>query len=163
VTDVAARREARDRLVTAIEALHEAAQAADASVRGDTTPEREFARRWSSREVVLHLVAVEREVWQARLATLVAAEPARWSYREPGLWSGPGDETLDSALAAFDAARRTTLSTIDSLDEETWRRHGIHERYGQLDTVGLLGIAADHDEEHLEQIRALRRGSTIGA
>ena len=107
---------------------------------------------WSPREVVLHLAAVEEVVWQARLDSLAGELLPRWSWTEPGLWSGPGDDTWDGALAAFADRRAATVATLEALDEAGWARRGRHDTYGVLDVAALLRIALDHDEEHLAQI-----------
>lgn len=118
------------------------------------------AGEWSAREVLLHLVAVDVEVWQPRLDSLAEAsrpgnEP-RWAWVEPRAWAGPGDDSLDGALAAFRAQRAATLDRIDGLGAAGWQRFGIHATFGRLDVAGLLYILADHDEEHLAQIADLR-------
>jgi hypothetical protein len=113
---------------------------------------------WSAREVVAHLVAVEGVVWQARLDSLAAAGPdatlPAWSWVEPGPVDDPSVATLDGALGLFAAGRALTLERLASLDEEGWSRTGIHATYGPLDLAGLLRIAADHDDEHLDALEA---------
>ncbi len=105
---------------------------------------------WSAREVVAHLVAVEGAVWQARLEQL-AADPAEptWSWWEPAPVTDPAAATLEGALGLFAAAREATLARVAALDEAGWARTGAHAVYGRLDVAALLGIAADHDDEHL--------------
>lgn len=110
------------------------------------------AGTWSAREVVLHLVAVEEVVWQARLDALAGDAFPRWSWTEPSLWAGPGDDTLDGALAAFAARRAATVARLDALDADGWARRGRHDTFGILDVAALLRIALDHDAEHLRQI-----------
>lgn len=108
---------------------------------------------WSAREVVLHLVAVEEQVWHARLDALATEAFPRWPWVEPGLWSGPGDGTLEGALAAFAERRAATVARLDALDAGGWQRRGRHDTYGALDVAALLRIALDHDAEHLAQVR----------
>lgn len=108
------------------------------------------AGEWTARDVVAHLVAVERVVWQARLDTLGPgrSEP-HWSWIEPGPVDEPAAASLDGALAVFGAERAATLARLAALDEAGWTRAGIHATYGRLDVAGLLHVAADHDDEHL--------------
>jgi hypothetical protein len=110
---------------------------------------------WSAREVVGHLVAVEAAVWQARLVQL-AADPAEptWSWWEPTPVTDPAAATLEGSLGMFAAAREATLARVSALDEAGWARTGLHATYGRLDVAALLGIAADHDEEHLAALEA---------
>lgn len=126
--------------------------AAAATARGrdpETAPE---PGEWSAREVVLHLAAVEEEVWQARLDALATESFPRWPWVEPGLWSGPGDGTFDGAFEAYAVRRAATLARLDALDEAGWRRTGRHDVFGVLDVAAMLRILLDHDEEHLAQI-----------
>ena len=128
-------------------------RAAELAARATNPPTGE----WSAREVVLHLAVVDELVWQPRLDSLLAAEtePPRWSWVEPGLWSGPGDDSLPGALAAYRESRAGALARIDILDEVGWTRFGIHATYGRLDVAALLRVLADHDDEHLDQLGRL--------
>ena len=106
---------------------------------------------WSAREVTLHLIVVEDEVWHARLDALVADEFPHWPWVEPGLWVGPGDETFESAVRVLAAARAATIVRLDALDDAGWTHRGVHATLGEIDVAGLLGIVLKHDEEHLAQ------------
>ena len=105
---------------------------------------------WTARDMVAHLVAVERVVWQARLDTLGpdGSEP-QWPYAEPGPVDDPDAASLDGALSVFSAERTATLARVAALGADDWTRTGVHATYGRLDVAGLLGVAADHDDEHL--------------
>lgn len=113
---------------------------------------------WGPSEVVRHLIAVENEVWQARLAQLAAEDDPHWGWTEPGLAPGLDDAPLDAILAVFTAARMTTVATIQALDGAGWARHGTHATYGILDIEGQLRIAIDHDRSHLEGLLVVKRG-----
>jgi hypothetical protein len=108
---------------------------------------------WTPREVVCHLVAVEADVWHARLDALwEGADEPHWSWVEPGPWDGDGSKTLDGALQAFATRRAATLERLTRLDEAGWRRTGVHATYGRIDVSRLIEIAIDHDREHLESL-----------
>lgn len=124
--------------------------AATAPIAPDLAP---AAGEWSAREVVLHLAAVEEEVWHARLDALASESFPHWPWVEPGLWSGPGDGSWDGAFVAFRARRAATIARLDALDADGWSRAGRHDVYGILDVAAMLRILLDHDEEHLGQIR----------
>jgi hypothetical protein len=122
-------------------------EAANAAADHPATP-----GEWTPAEVVRHLIAVEAEVWQARLARLATEDDPHWPWTEPGLASGFDGLPLDEILASFAAARAATVATIRVLDEVGWARSGTHVVYGRLDVAGLLRVAIDHDEEHLAGI-----------
>lgn len=107
---------------------------------------------WGPAEVVRHLIAVEREVWQARLAQIAVEIDPRWAWVEPGLEPLFDGAPLDEIVAAFAEVRAETVATILILDDAGWARSGTHATYGVLDVAGLMRIAVDHDREHLEAI-----------
>lgn len=115
---------------------------------------------WGPAEIVRHLIAVEDEVWQSRLAQVAAEDDPLWGWTEPGLAPGLDDAPLDAILVVFAAARMTTVATIRALDDVGWARYGTHATYGILDIGGLLRIAVDHDDRHLEGLGGAVSGST---
>jgi DinB superfamily len=112
------------------------------------TAPRAPAGEWTPREVLLHLLAVEDEVWHARLRQLATEPEPHWPWFEPGLASFSAD-SWDEVLDAFRASRAETVAKLDALDAAGWARSGVHERYGRLDVAGLMQRALDHDEEHI--------------
>ena len=104
---------------------------------------------WSAQQVVLHLVAVELQVFQIRLGDLGERAEPHWTWVEPGPVEPRPGETLDGSVDRFAAARSATLEAVASLDEATWKRTGLHDTLGRLDVAGLLALAASHDQEHI--------------
>jgi len=104
---------------------------------------------WGPAEVVRHLIAVEREVHQTRLAQVATEDDPHWSWTEPGPEPGLERDPLDTILARFTVARAATVDSVKALDDAGWQRHGTHATYGMLDIAGLLRLAIDHDEDHL--------------
>ncbi len=113
------------------------------------------AGEWGPLEVVRHLIAVEGEVWQSRLARVASEDDPHWPWTEPGLATGFDGESLDAVLAAFAEARAATAATVRALDDAGWARSGTHATYGVLDVAGLLRLAVDHDEDHLAGLAKL--------
>lgn len=109
---------------------------------------------WTPEQVVRHLIAVEMTVHQARLHDVTVHETPAWSWAEPGPWDGEPDLDLDGVLARFAQLRAATVARVRALDDDGWRRAGRHATYGRLDVAGLLGLAVDHDEEHLGGLEA---------
>lgn len=110
------------------------------------------AGEWGPSQVVSHLIAVEAIVWRARLRDLATSADPRWSQTEPGLAAGLENASLEQALSTFQAARAGTAEIVRALDDTGWARSGMHAVYGRLDVAGLLGVAIDHDEEHVRGI-----------
>jgi hypothetical protein len=111
--------------------------------------ERPAPGEWTPADIVRHLIAVEDEVWSARLAQLATENHATWPWTEPDRWTGEPDASLDLLLGRHAAARASTVATLDRLDEDGWARTGTHATFGELDVAGLMARAIDHDEEHL--------------
>lgn len=107
---------------------------------------------WGPNETVCHLIAVESEVWRARLARVAKEDDPHWTWTEPGLAPGFDDATLVQILTVFARRRAKTVATVRALDDAGWARFGTHETYGRLDVAGLLRLAVDHDQSHLESI-----------
>jgi hypothetical protein len=144
----------RETLVAALAAfparLAAAAQAAsDRAAGGRPVP----AGEWGPPEVVRHLIAVETDVHQARLADLATTDDPHWDWTEPGPWPGEPGCSLTLLLDRFAGQRAVTLATVAALDEAGWSRTGTHTRLGRWDVAGLLRNAVDHDEDHLAGLR----------
>lgn len=112
------------------------------------------AGEWGPAEVARHLIAVEAEVWKSRLARVANEDDPHWAWTEPGLAAGFDDASLDSILDAYASARAANVATIRALDDAGWARHGTHATYGVLDVAGLLRLAIDHDDSHLQGLGA---------
>ena len=111
------------------------------------------AGEWGPPEVVRHLIAVETDVHQARLADLATTDDPHWDWTEPGPWPGEPESSLAGLLDRFASLRAVTVATVDALDEAGWHRTGTHTRLGRWDVAGLLRNAVDHDEDHLAGLR----------
>jgi DinB family protein len=120
---------------------------ASAARTADGTPPPEG--EWTPEQVIRHLIAVETGVHQARLLELAINDEPHWSWVEPRPWAAEPDLDLDGVLERFAAMRAATVANVAALDADGWARTGTHATFGPLDVGGLLGIAIDHDEEHL--------------
>jgi hypothetical protein len=116
------------------------------------SPEPPAAGEWTPADVVRHLIAVELEVWHPRLAQFAAEDHPHWPWVEPGPWPGEPRASLDQLLQVYAAARGTTVASVAALDDAGWARTGTHATFGELDAVGLMTRAIDHDEEHLASL-----------
>lgn len=105
---------------------------------------------WSEREIVAHLLHVDRDVFSVRLRELAREDEPRWQWVEPG--AEPGHASLATLLTRFAATRAATIRYLASLDDAAWQRSGIHATFGRLDVAGLLRIATDHDADHLAEL-----------
>jgi hypothetical protein len=110
------------------------------------------AGEWGPAEIARHLIAVEREVWWTRFASIIEEDEPHWAWTEPGLEPGLDGVPLAEILERFSSARARSVSILDGFDEAAWVRTGVHATYGRLDVVRLLGIVTNHDAEHLASL-----------
>ena len=135
----------RQAIVTAMAAFPDRVAAAARTAAGRPVADEE----WSPEQVVRHLIAVEREVHQARLQDLATITHPRWDWAEPGPWQGAPELDLDGVIARFAEARASTVTTLETLDDAGWARTGTHTTFGTLDAAGVIRNAVDHDDEHM--------------
>jgi hypothetical protein len=110
-------------------------------------------------EVLSHLADAEialafriRKIAAEPRSVLLAWDQDRWADHGRYRRTPPGE-----ALATFAALRRSNLAYVGRLGAGQKRQHGRHPEYGRLTIPQLLAHWADHDLNHLEQIRAAHR------
>ena len=135
----------RDELVEAFAGFPERFAAAASAVTGLPVA----AGEWGPSEIGRHLVAVELVVWHVRLEEVATQHDPQWSWTEPGPRPALEAASLDTILAMFAQVRSQSVAAVRAFDDAGWARSGTHATYGRLDVAGLLGLAIDHDEEHL--------------
>jgi len=107
---------------------------------------------WSPSDVVRHLIAVEREVWQPRLAQLATEDHPRWAWAEPDRWTGEPGAALERLVEVYRVARASTIDAMTALGDDGWARTGSHATFGEVNVAGLMSRAVEHDEEHLRSL-----------
>lgn len=127
-------------------------------------PRRLVARRpgrgeWAVAEVLSHLADAEialafriRKIAAEPRQVLVAWDQDRWADGGGYRRTPPGE-----ALATFVALRRSNLAYVGRLRAAQKAQHGRHPEYGRLTIPQLLDHWAEHDLNHLAQIRAAHR------
>ena len=118
---------------------------------------------WSPREVVHH--TADSEMTSAiRLRRLL-------SENQPEILGYDGDEfarrlqyttrPIEPSLDAIRAARMTSASILENLDEADWSRAGTHSEIGPYSVDLWLELYAVHCRDHAQQIlRALAEAKT---
>ncbi len=127
-------------------------------------PRRLVARRpargeWAVAEVLGHLA--DAEIALAFRICKIAAEPRETLVAwDQDRWAAGGRYRRTpprEALATFAALRRSNLAYVARLGAAQKKQHGRHPEYGRLTIPQLLDHWAEHDLNHLEQIRAAHR------
>ncbi|MFN8516261.1 MAG: DinB family protein [Thermomicrobiales bacterium] len=123
-----------------------------------TLSTRPTAEEWSPAEILAHLADAEVLAGE-RFRRIIAdtdppiqplaqvdwAEHLRYRERDP-----------DIALASFRALRAANAEILRLVPAEAWERSGIHSVIGPTSLRDQVQSFADHTEEHIAQIAAMR-------
>ncbi len=110
---------------------------------------------WSAVEVLAHLADVE--VASAfRIRKIVAeSRPVLTAYDQEA-WANAlryGRQDAHEVLATFRAVRDSNVRILRSLAPAQGRRVGVHSEYGPIRLDQLVAHLAEHDLNHVTQIR----------
>lgn len=111
-------------------------------------------------ENICHLRDLEVQGYTTRIQRILAeAEPALPDFNGPQVAaeSNYNDELPAMALEAFETARRKNIEVLRALSEEQLARLGQLAGVGGVTLRRLVEMMRDHDEEHLADLRSLRR------
>ncbi|HET7876492.1 MAG TPA: DinB family protein [Methylomirabilota bacterium] len=110
---------------------------------------------WAITEVLCHLA--DAEVALGFRVRKLAAEPGAaipaWDQER---WADEGHyrrTPAAEALRTFTGLRRANLAYAGRLRRSQWRHHGRHPEYGRITIAQLFAHWAEHDLNHLEQMR----------
>jgi DinB family protein len=126
---------------------------------GDGLTAHPLAGKWSAREIVQHLADSEMTSAIRLRRLLVEDKPIIGGYDE-NLFAQRlhyNEREIAPALAAFRAARLTTLQLLEAMTEEDWQREGTHTESGRYTAEDWLRSYAKHAHDHADQIRNLRK------
>jgi hypothetical protein len=114
--------------------------------------------KWSAREIVQHLADSEMTSAIRLRRLLVEDKPIIGGYDQELFAKRLNYNELElaPALAAFRAARSTTLQLLERMTDEDWQSEGTHTESGRYTAEDWLQIYAAHAHGHADQIRKLR-------
>jgi uncharacterized protein (TIGR03083 family) len=128
----------------------------------DALAKRTIPDKWSLKELVSHMLKVQR-VFAERLETMLAQEnPSVTSYsadNDPAfekMAARPADETL----AAFLAERERHLDRLEDLSPAEWHRGAQHPDFAHYDVHFQTDYLAHHEAHHIYQM--LQRRTPLG-
>ncbi len=105
--------------------------------------------KWSLREVIGHVVDVER-LFSYRALSIARSDPADLPSMDQDQWaaaSNAGERPLASLLADFERARASSLAMLESLAEDTWERRGLASGF-EFSVRSFPYILAGHEIHH---------------
>ena len=112
---------------------------------------------WSARELVVHMMEMERRYvdWLERIMRL--DEPRIDAFDADSIEPSPpdGDDAVFDVMDEFAVQRRQAVYLLWSLDEADWQRCGVHPYLGPLTITQVAREMNEHDLAHLWQLRRL--------
>jgi uncharacterized damage-inducible protein DinB len=114
---------------------------------------------WSMKEVLAHLENLEGELFLPRLRRILDEERPAFGSFDPAAWAASRDHRegdFQRALEAFAAARQRTIAFLESLPDSAVARVGLSGAFGPVTLAQYATHVADHDLEHLAQLRDVR-------
>jgi hypothetical protein len=111
---------------------------------------------FSATEIVYHLADVER-LWHNRFNELQAKESGVvFVAINPDALAVLGkynEKPLADGLRDWTELRQKTFEIARTLPEEVLHRTAVHSRYGEMVIFRMFDIMANHDLQHLEQLK----------
>lgn len=114
---------------------------------------------WSIKEVMAHLVKVERDLFLARLTLLASTDRPSFPPFDADAWARERDHRegdFDDEWRLFRTTRAETVALLRSLPPEAEGRLGFSGFFGPVTLIEYATHVVDHDIEHLGQIAATR-------
>jgi uncharacterized damage-inducible protein DinB len=130
-----------------------------AGLDAKTLRERPEPGEWSMKEVLAHLMELESRLFLPRFRLMATQDRPRFEAFDPIAWAHERDRRegrFEDDLAAFRRARAETLAYLVTLPAGAAERPGLSGHFGPLTLAQYVTHAADHDLEHLAQMRACR-------
>ena len=129
----------------------------------DMTPEqlraRPVAGKWSTLEVVAHLVDSE-QAWCHRFKRVIAEDrPLLIGYDESRFAAALGyqERDLQEELALLERMQRQMALVLSGLPESAWSRQGIHSERGAVTLEQMVRLETDHIPHHLRHVHEKRK------
>jgi hypothetical protein len=120
---------------------------------------RPVAGKWSTLEVVCHLVDSE-QAWCHRMKRVIAEEkPLLIGYDENRFTASLGyhQHDLKSELALLDGMRLQMALVLRGLPEAAWARMGVHSERGLITLEEMLQNEVDHIPHHIASVIEKRK------
>ena len=120
---------------------------------------RPIAGKWSTLEVICHLVD-SNEAWMHRMKRVIAEErPLLIGFDESRFAAALAyhEREPEEELSLFEQGRRHMGRILRSLPAEAWSRTGIHSERGLITLEEHLRTQTEHVRHHLKSIAEKRR------
>jgi uncharacterized damage-inducible protein DinB len=121
--------------------------------------ERPAPGEWSMKEVLVHLMELDGRLFLPRFRRMTAEDGPSFEVFDPEAWNRECDRRegrFEDDLDAFRRARAEVLAFLATLPRGATERPGFSGFFGPLTLGQYVTHMADHDLDHLAQLRACR-------
>ena len=126
----------------------------------DSLTRRPDEENWAPVEIICHMRDVE-ESSLNRYKAILAVEDFKFQPIDADRWAEERQYLVNDtfkALSAFRVRRKDTVELLKTLTSEQWERTGIHPRLGRRTIAEFVKSLADHDSNHLDQLKRALAG-----
>lgn len=110
---------------------------------------------WSAATVMAHLADAE-TVYGVRIRHMLADDRPTLAGYDEQAWVerfAPSEPDAAASLARFRILRESLIRILLTLEDDEWERVGNHADAGEMTVREMVERVADHDRNHLDQIR----------
>jgi uncharacterized damage-inducible protein DinB len=153
-------------LATAIETAPARVKALADGLTAEQLRHRPRAGEWSLKEVMAHLLKVERDVFLPRLKRMLTEKRPVFESFDPDAWARERDHREGDFMddwRGFAAARQQTVGLLRTAPPAAAERVGISGFFGPVSLAQYATHVADHDIEHLAQLSECRAAAVRAA
>ncbi|HET7876204.1 MAG TPA: DinB family protein [Methylomirabilota bacterium] len=121
---------------------------------------------WSMKEVMAHLLKVERDLFLPRLKRIALEDRPMFEPFDPDAWARERDHRegdFEADWQGFVEARAQTVALLSALPSEAAERIGLSGFFGPITLGQYATHVVDHDIEHLEQLAQCRAAAVRAA
>jgi hypothetical protein len=136
-----------------------------ADMTADQLRARPVQGKWSTLEVVCHLVDSEQAYCHRMKRVIAESRPLLIGYDETRFAATLGyhDRDLEQELSLLDQMRRQMARVLRSVPEAAWSAAGIHSEQGLMTLEDLLRTEAEHVPHHLAHVAEKRKALGLPA
>lgn len=122
---------------------------------------RPSTHEWSIKEVLCHLRDTARLHGDRMRRVAYEDNPTlpAWDEAAAARDQKYQDDVTEAVLPAYVQARGATIELLAGLAPEALLRPGVHAESGPLTLEGLIDSSANHDLDHMAQLRRLKAGA----
>ncbi len=111
---------------------------------------------WNALETMAHLAAAD-PLFQARLTRILREENPWLPWFGPDVARPEADRPARDLMQRVRAARDQLAAFLSTLTPHDWQRRAVHQTMGATTLAQQVQNVINHDGEHLDQLRDLRR------